>query len=148
MAIQTGILDAAAFAAPNAWAGMMVAEVADYYVDPPVINYDTCEMIMNLEKFNEMPADLQEIMLQSSRIFGLNFASLLPIEDVKGRQDLKDGGMEFLRIEDSELLRAKEYCMAKFQESASIDAYCARWVDIMNEAMELHEAYFGPKKLP
>jgi len=148
IAIQTGILDAAAFAAPNAWAGMMIGEVADYYIDPPIINYDTCEMIMNLEKFNEMPADLQEIMLISSRIFALDFASLLPIEDVKGRQDLKDAGMEFMRMPDSELLEAKAYCMEKFQESAEIDDYCARWVDVMNEAMELHEAYFGPKRFP
>jgi len=148
MAIQTGILDAAMFGAPNAWAGMMVAEVCDYYIDPPIINYDICEMMMNLEKFNEMPADLQEIMLAASRVFALDFASLLPIEDVKGRQDLAAGGMEFMRMEDSELLEAKAFCMEKFQESAEIDDYCARWVDVMNEAMELHEAYFGPKRLP
>jgi len=148
MAISTGILDAAAFGSPGAWAGAKMWEVADYFLDPPIINYDTCEIIMNLETFNEMPADLQEIMLAAARFDTLDFASRLIFEDVEGRQELKAGGIEFIRMPDDELLKAKAYCFDKFQESAEIDDYCARWVDVMNEAMEVYDAYFVPKQLP
>ena len=148
MAISTGILDAAAFGSPGAWAGAKLYEVCPYYIDPPIINYDTCEVIMNMDTFNEMPADLQEIMLSAARIHNLDIAALSILEDLKGRQELKAGGMEFLRMPDSELLKAKAFCMETFQASAEIDEYCARWVDIMNEAMEIYDGYFTPKRLP
>ena len=48
-AIQTKILDAAAFGSPDAWAGMKMHEVCKYYLNPSVIPYDIVEVIMNLK---------------------------------------------------------------------------------------------------
>ena len=66
-AIQTKILDAAAFGSPDAWAGMKMHEVCKYYINPSVIPYDIVEVIMNMKKLNEMPADLQEVMHAAAR---------------------------------------------------------------------------------
>ena len=148
LAIQTGVLDAAAFGAPNAWAGAKMWEVADYFLDPSIIPYDMNEIIMNLETFNEMPADLQEIMVAATRLTNAQMSAYTLVQDVIGRQELKDGGIEFIRTPDDELLKAKEWCWQAFQESAEIDAYCARYVEIMNEYIELKGLYFTPKRLP
>ena len=65
-AIQTKLLDAAAFGSPDAWAGMKLHEVCKYFINPSVVPYDVCELIMNLKTFNEMPPDLQEVMLSAN----------------------------------------------------------------------------------
>jgi TRAP-type C4-dicarboxylate transport system substrate-binding protein len=148
MALQTGVLDAAAFGSPAAWAGAKVYEVADYYIDPPVFPYDITEIIMNLETFNGMPEDLQEIMLSASRIHNLDIAALTIKEDVKGREELKAGGLEFIRIPDDELIKAKEWTWQRFKEEAADDPYIARLYDISVEAMKIKEAYYGPKRHP
>lgn len=147
LAISTGILEAAMFGAPNSWAGMKMWEVADYFVDPSSIPYDMNEIIMNLDTFNELPADLQVVMVAAARLTNAQMSAYIIIEDVKGRQDLKAGGMEFLRIGDDELKEAREWTWAKFQEARSKGPYIARLVDIYNEAMELKDLYFTPKKL-
>ena len=148
LAIQTGVLDAAMFGAPNSWAGMMVAEVADYFLDPSIIPYDMNEIIMNLDTFNEMPADLQAVMVAATRLANAQMSQYIIIEDVKGRQDLKAAGMEFIRMPDDELLKAKEWTWAKFQESRGEDPYIDRIIDIYTEYMELKDLYFTPKRLP
>ena len=63
-AIQTKLLDAAAFGSPDAWAGMKMYEVCKYYINPSVIPYDIVEVIMNLKTLNDMPADLQTRLLR------------------------------------------------------------------------------------
>jgi len=148
LAINTGVLDAAMFGAPNSWAGMKMWEVADYFIDPSIIPYDMNEIIMNLDTFNEMPADLQAIMVAAARLTNAQMVAYTIVQDVKGRQDLAAGGMEFIRMPDSELLEAKEWTWAKFQESRGIDPYIDRVVDIYTEYMELKELYFTPKRLP
>ena len=148
LAINTGVLDAAMFGAPNSWAGMKMWEVADYFIDPSIIPYDMNEIIMNLDTFNEMPADLQAIMVAAARVTNNQMVAYTIVQDVKGRQDLAAGGMEFIRMPDAELIAAKEWTWAKFQESRGIDPYIDRVIDIYTEYMELKELYFTPKRLP
>ena len=73
-AIQTKILDAAAFGSPDAWAGMKMYEVCKYYLNPSVVPYDVVEVIMNLKTFNEMPPDLQEVMTSAARVMNLEIS--------------------------------------------------------------------------
>jgi len=148
MAIQTGVLDAAHFGAPNSWAGMKVAEVADYFLDPSIIPYDMNEIIMNMDTFNEMPPDLQEIMVAAARLTNAQMSAYTLVQDVKGRQDLKAVGIEFIRMPDDELLKAKEWCWTTFVEKRGEDPYIDRLIDIYTEYMELKEQYFTPKRLP
>src|SRR3546814_10769089 len=46
-----------------------------YYINPSVVPYDVCEIIMNLNTFNEMPPDLQEVMLSASRVQNLDLSA-------------------------------------------------------------------------
>ncbi len=148
IAIQTGVLDAAAFGAPNAWAGAKMWEVADYFIDPSIIPYDMNEIIMNLETFNEMPADLQAIMKAAARLTNAQMSAYTLVQDVKGRQELKDGGIEFIRMPDDELIKAKEWCWATFQDLKGEDPNIDKLIDIYTEYIELKALYFGPKRLP
>ena len=88
VAIQTKILDAAAFGAPDAWAGAKLYEVCKYFINPSIIPYDTCEVIMNKKKYDKMPEDLKEIMHSAARIHNLDLAARTIQTDAAARDDL------------------------------------------------------------
>jgi TRAP-type mannitol/chloroaromatic compound transport system substrate-binding protein len=147
-AIQTGVLDAAMFGAPNSWAGMKVAEVCDYLIYPSIIPYDMNEIIINLETFNEMPADLQEIMVAAARLTNEQMAAYTVVQDAAAWGELEAQGIEFMRMPDDELLKAKEWTWTRFQAARGQDSYIDRVIDIYSEYMEIKEVYFGHKRLP
>jgi TRAP-type C4-dicarboxylate transport system substrate-binding protein len=147
-AIQTKILDAAAFGSPDAWAGMKMHEVCKYYINPSVIPYDVVEVIMNLKTFNEMPPDLQEVMITASRTMNTELAALTLEADAGGRKKLADGGMQTLMMPDDELLKAAEWCWQQFLAKKGKDPFIDRVIDIYSKARQLHKDYYGPKRLP
>jgi len=148
MAIQTKIIDAAAFGSPDAWAGAKLYEVCKYFINPSIIPYDTCEIIMNLKTFNEMPPELQEVMLSAARIHNLDVTARTILTDTNGRKVLADKGMETIFIPDDELKKAEEWCWNKFLQAKGKDPYIDRLIEVYTKARAVHKAYYGPKRLP
>jgi TRAP-type C4-dicarboxylate transport system substrate-binding protein len=147
-AIQTKILDAAAFGSPDAWAGMKLHEVCKYFINPSIVPYDVCELIMNLKTFNEMPPDLQEVMLSATRVHNLDLSALTIPTDVRGRKTLAAGGMQTMMMPDEELTKAAEWCWNRFVSFRGKVTHIDKMIDIYTEARELHKNYYGPKRLP
>ncbi len=147
-AIQTKILDAAAFGAPDAWAGMKMHEVCKYYINPSVAPYDITEIIMNLKTYNEMPADLQEVLLSAARVYNLDITALTIPTDANGRKELADGGVETILMPDEELREAADWCWNKFTSKRGTMPHIDKMIDIYTAARELYKNYYGPKQLP
>lgn len=147
-AIQTKIIDAAAFGSPDAWAGMKMYEVCKYYLNPSVIPYDIVEVIMNLKTFNEMPPDLQEVMISASRVMNAELAAMTITTDARGRKKLAEGGMQTLMMPDDELNKAAEWCWNRFVGFKGKDPYIDKVIAIYTQARQLHKDYYGPKRLP
>jgi TRAP-type mannitol/chloroaromatic compound transport system substrate-binding protein len=147
-AIQTRILDAAAFGSPDAWAGMKMHEVCKYYINPSVVPYDVVEVIMNQRTFNSMPADLQEIMISAARVMNLEISALTITTDARGRKVLADGGMQTIMIPDDELTKAADWCWNRFVSMKGKMPYIDRVIDIYSNARQLYREYYGPKRLP
>ena len=147
-AMQTRILDAAAFGSPDAWAGMKMHEVAKFYINPSVAPYDIVEVIMNLRTFNSMPADLQEVLTSAARVFNAELAALTIATDARGRKRLAEGGMQTIMIPDEELIQAADWCWNRFLGVRGRVPFADRVIDIYTEARQLHKDYYGPKRLP
>ncbi len=147
-AIQTKILDAAAFGAPDAWAGMKMHEVCKYYINPSVAPYDITEIIMNLKTYNEMPADLQEVLLSAARVFNLDITALTIPTDANGRKELAAGGVETILMPDEELREAADWCWNKFISKRGTMPHIDKMIDIYTAAREMYKNYYGPKQLP
>ena len=147
-AIQTKLIDAAAFGSPDAWAGMKLHEVCKHYLNPSVVPYDIVEVIMNLKTFNEMPPDLQEIMITASRTMNTELAALTITTDVAGRKKLSDGGMKTHLMPDQELVKAAEWCWNQFVSKKGKDKYIDKLIEVYTQARQLHKDYYGPKRLP
>ncbi len=147
-AMQTRILDAAAFGSPDAWAGMKMHEVAKFYINPSVAPYDIVEVIMNLRTFNSMPPDLQEVLTSAARVFNAELAALTIATDARGRKRLAEGGMQTIMIPDEELVQAADWCWNRFLGVRGRVPFADRVIDIYTEARQLHKDYYGPKRLP
>src|SRR3546814_12985972 len=89
---------------------MKMHEICKYYINPAVVPYDVCEIIMNLNTFNEMPPDLQAVMLSASRVQNLDLSALTIPTDARGLKVLADGGMETIMIPDEDLKHAADWC--------------------------------------
>ncbi|MEC8165425.1 MAG: hypothetical protein VX079_12780 [Pseudomonadota bacterium] len=146
-AIQTKILDAAAFGSPDAWAGLKVYEVCKYYINPSVAPYDIVEVIMNMKTFNEMPEDLQEVLVSAARVKNLDITAMTIPTDASGRQKLAEGGMETIKIPDDKLITAAEWCWKKFLSKRGTMEHIDKMIDIYTAARKLYKAYYGPKQL-
>ena len=70
------------------------------------------------------------------------------IQDALAWQELEAQGIEFLRMPDDELLKAKDWCWTTFVGKRGEDPYIDRLIDIYVEYMELKDLYFTPKRLP
>ena len=147
-AFSTGVIDAAVFGSPNGWLGLKIYEVAPYYIDPPMVPYDINETIVCLDSWNALPDDLKAILEASSRIHSSDWAALSIPVDAAARTLLKDAGMTFCVLPDDEVIQAKERCYELFEETKNIDAYCARYYDIVMQALEIKEAFYGPRQIP
>jgi TRAP-type mannitol/chloroaromatic compound transport system substrate-binding protein len=147
-AIQTKILDAAAFGSPDAWAGMKMHEICKYFINPSVVPYDVCEIIMNMKTFKEMPPDLQEVMLSAARVHNLDLSALTIPTDARGRKRLVDGGMQTMIMPDDELTKAAEWCWNRFVSMRGKVPHIDKLIDTYTEARELYKNYYGPKRLP
>ena len=141
-ALQTGVLDVAMFGGPGNWAGIKAWEVCDYFIYPAAQPYNFGEVIMNLETFNEMPSDLQEVMIQAARLFSLQKSGTVITDDVDGLAEMKANGMEFIKLPEEDLRAADEFLWVEFQKLAEIDELHARLVEIIKETKRQKEIYF------
>jgi len=94
-----------------------------YYIQPFIVYQFHFATVMNLEAWNEIPADLQAIIMEVNDESVEDALDYLHQEMSKGRQDLVDAGVEFIDFP------ATEY--AKFVELAGAPVW-ADWVTEMN----------------
>jgi len=147
-AFSTGVIDAAVFGSPNGWLGLKIYEVAPYYIDPPMVPYDINETIVCMDSWNALPDDLKAILEASSRLHSAEWAALSMPVDAAARTLLKEAGMTFCVLPDEEVIQAKERAYALFEETKEIDPYCAKYYDIVMEALEIKDAFYGPRQIP
>ena len=103
---------------------------------------------MNLNTYNEMPADLQEVMLSAARVYNLDITALTIPTDVRGRKELAAGGVETIIMPDEDLREAADWCWNEFINKRGTMPHIDNLIDIYTSAREMHRNYYGPKQLP
>jgi TRAP-type C4-dicarboxylate transport system substrate-binding protein len=99
MALQTGVIDAQDNAPEHTWSNRTY-EVQDYY---SVINYTWMGGVLtiNLQRWNELPEDVQEIMLEAAREAGEWTFDELSQANVDALDRMEEAGLEVIRDPDS-----------------------------------------------
>jgi TRAP-type transport system periplasmic protein len=98
MALQTGVIDAQDNAPEHTWSNRTY-EVQDHY---SVINYTWMGgvLTMNLDRWNELPEDVQEIMLEAAREAGEWTFDELSQANVDALDRMEEAGLEVIRDPD------------------------------------------------
>ncbi len=95
-----------------------LSEVEPYYLDMPLY-VGVWMTIMNEDKFNSLPADLQELIMSEGGLEGsLIMADYLQDENESGYVDALANGGEWVEIADSEVEKFK----------AAADGYVKQWI--------------------
>ena len=98
--LERGVLDGLVWA----WAGVdsyKVYEILHYWTDQPIIS-GTTAMIMNLNKWNSLPADIQKAIMSVSGKYGARFSGQTawgPSEVENVLQKAKKGNFDFTKVE-------------------------------------------------
>jgi len=136
--LERGILDAAV-SCGGCGAGLRWFEVTDYLVGP-IVALGVTYISMNEDRWNEIPADLQAIILEETDAHSAKNRSLVTKEwTVSGVEDNVAGGMEYIEFtpEIKDALR-----------KASIEQVVPNWVErvggVDTDAVRMYNEFVGP----
>ena len=137
-ALATGTIDAAHWAGPHEFHAMKTDEVAKYYLLPPIIGLIANEIFVNMDKWNELPEDLQEIVTVAAKVGSAESAALTSGLNAIAEQEMRAAGITFNTLSDSDLARLKAKATEIMDEKAKVDAGSARAVEIIRKAMSIY----------
>jgi len=118
----------------NALGEMKLREVAQYSSFPPWINPDTLNILVNLDEWNKLPADIQKGCEQALR-------DLLPwlweVSKKNAHESLelakRDYKHTIITLPPEEVAKLKELALVEWKKIAQKDAYCKNAVEMIIE---------------
>jgi len=136
--LERGILDAAVSCGPCG-AGLRWFEVTDYLVGP-IVALGVTYISMNEDRWNEIPADLQAIIIEEADAHSDRNRALVTTEWTKsGVDDNVAGGMEYIEF-TPEIKTALR--------KASIEQVIPNWVDrvggVDTDAVRMYNTFVAP----
>lgn len=137
--LATGVIDACNWGSPYVFVASKHHEVAKYYLTPSLISGDIEDLFINLDVWNDLPSDLQEILIQAGRIFAIERASFSDYASCEAIGVMKEAGVTISRLPDADLVLIKEKAMELLDERAEIDAPTAKCVALIKEAMRVFD---------
>ncbi len=118
-ALERGVIDAAVSCGSCGYAQRWY-EVADYLVGP-IVSIGNAWMTVNVNTFNELPRDFQNIILEEgARHAYLNRTLLVDVWTQRALDDNQSEGMEFLEFTED---------MTRAQRQAALDIVVPNWLE-------------------
>jgi len=133
--IQTGIDDGANIGNPARFAAINLQEVAKYYTMPPLSAYGCGEFIVNMDKWNELPNDLQEILTVAAQRASTGFATYFAYEDAEALNTFAEAGVEINTFSDEDIATLREISIGVWDGLAQMSDYNAEVIEITKEYM-------------
>lgn len=133
-ALQRGTVDGTIY---PAYAGITykMFEVTKYVLWPPVYRSPTIQILVNMEAWNSLPKEYQDILLEeaekmSKYTYEVSSDALVEIAQEEGK---KQFGIESIWLSDAEFAKFGEACMPLWDEWAAKSDYCAQMAQICKE---------------
>ncbi len=118
-ALERGVIDAAVSCGSCGYAQRWY-EVADYLVGP-IVSIGNAWMTINIDTYNELPPDFQNIILEEgARHAYLNRTLLVDVWTQRALDDNQAEGMEFLKFTEE---------MTQAQRQAALDIVVPNWLE-------------------
>jgi TRAP-type mannitol/chloroaromatic compound transport system substrate-binding protein len=134
-ALATGIIDAAVYGGASDYLGMSLAEVTTYYLhDPYMVNPNTTNMLVNMDAWNALPADLQEIVQVATWERFLWVDTDFFLGEYKYVEEM---GLTSVRWSAEDIAELNEAAMPFWDREAAVSPRNAKGVAIMKEWLRL-----------
>lgn len=135
-ALSTGVLDASNWGSPYGFVAQKLQEVAKFYLGPSLIAFDMEDMFMNMNAFNKLPKDLQQVMVLATRVFALERASTSTYASAQAVQTMKAAGVQFSTLPPEDLEKAKKISDEALQRMAGDDDFTKQVLKIVFETRD------------
>lgn len=139
-ALSTGLIDAANWGAYQGGVGAKLYEVTDYFVEPTMgVGCGTINMV-NKDKFNELPAEYQNIVLKyfSNRQADAVFTS--NSEEMAAKQLMLDSGMKASPLSEDAKTKLREMALVEMEKLSHADEASAEVYEKLLIFLEHQEA--------
>jgi TRAP-type C4-dicarboxylate transport system substrate-binding protein len=135
-AIATGDVDGANMGNADRFYSLKLYDVAKYYTMPPLSTYAGGEFIVNMDKWNELPDDLQAILLCGAKRASTQFA----VQAAYGADEamtkmVQDHGVVVNTFSDEDIDTLREISVGIWDGIAQMSEYNAEIVEITKEYM-------------
>lgn len=134
-AFATGTIDACVYGGASDYLGMSLGEVCSYYVhDPYMVNPNTDYIGANMDAFNELPGDLQQILLLAAWERNLWVATDFYLGEFKYVEEM---GLESIRWPAEDIAKLNEAAVPFWDREAAKTPRCGKAVQIMKDWLAL-----------
>ncbi len=129
--LSTGVIDGVNWGSPYGFVATKLHEVAKFYCGPSLIDFDTEDMLINMDTFKSLPEDLQECLRVATRVFALERATISTYGSCLAVETMKKAGVEFNTLPDSDLATLKKQSDEIIRAQAELDPVSKKVVDLI-----------------
>lgn len=127
--LEQGVLDATDWGTLSMNADLGFAKVAKYSIYPGFHSMPATDIVVNQDRWDELPDDLKEILIVATRDFSRDMYQQLMIEDEKIAQNAEALGIELINWPPEERLKFRETAAEVWAELAAESDMAVRIVD-------------------
>jgi TRAP-type mannitol/chloroaromatic compound transport system substrate-binding protein len=131
--LATGVIDAARWASPAGNFNNAFHEVASYYVQPSPMPAPNNFFAINLQEWNNLPADIQAILEQAAVASSLDYLAISMNDDARAMVEMQQAGVSITTIPEEEWSRMEGYARELWQAYADEGGIAERGVNMLND---------------
>jgi TRAP-type mannitol/chloroaromatic compound transport system substrate-binding protein len=137
-ALEQGVVEATHWGGTAAGWEMHFQDVCDYIIMPRLCAVTNCEIIMNMDVWNSLPADLQKILQDLSIATMLKSESWFEYWDAfDEKRFIDEFGGEVIWMDDASVDELRGYSLEVIREWGAKDEYAGEMAEILEEFLEM-----------
>ncbi|SDP51954.1 TRAP transporter substrate-binding protein [Desulforhopalus singaporensis] len=111
-------------------------EVAKYQTTPYISGAQNCEVITNLDRYNELPDDLKAILETALKDSALNMIDAFEAENSAVIEKMKEAGTEFVELPDEVMQKWIATAVKMWDEELTTDDLSAQYIALVKENLK------------
>lgn len=135
-ALATGVVDAVRWGSPSQNLAKGFHEIAKFYIQPSPMPAPNNNILVNMDAWNSLPADLQAIMRSAVRLASLGYLAKAAVLDSAAMAQLQANGMEVVTIPPAEWLMMEKEVQKIWASYADDSELSARATALLNEYLK------------
>ena len=115
------------------------SEVCKYITEPAVVDPGMCYILVSLDKWNSIPADLQKVIEEVALEIEKKTIAATERLSKEALQKSSEKGVQMIKLSRKEFDKFKDSAMPAWEEFAARSPECAKMVNIIKEDIEQWE---------